>query len=199
MINPKDRAVRMVFGDAGSATLIEQGSGKIYAALQSDGSGAKDLIIPAGGFRMPSSPQTCIASEREPGNFRSDEDLYMDGMSILNFAIREVPKMIDETLNALHWDKSEVGSVVFHQANEFIVNYLAKRLKLSKDQAPIAVEGFGNTGPSSIPLLLSNCGETLSAAGRLNKAILCGFGVGLSWGVIGCDLSKTKFYKPIDY
>lgn len=193
LINPRDRAVKMVFGDAGSATLMKRGRSQCSFVIKSDGSGAKDLIVPAGGYRFPRTDQTCIVGEREPGNFRSDEDLYMDGMGIMNFAIKEVPLIIDDLLEMRSWRKDEIGAYVFHQANEFMVKYLAKKMKLNLSQVPICVEGFGNTGPASIPLTL--CETMYPEKGVLSKTIMCGFGVGLSWGAASFDLSQTKFYK----
>ena len=63
---------------------------------------------------------------------------------------------------------------------------------------PVVVDGFGNTGPATIPILLT---ETLNDdnISIYKKVILCGFGVGLSWGAVSCDLSKTKIIKTLEY
>ena len=142
IINQRDRSVSMVFGDAGTATIIESGKKDIHISLRSDGSGSDKLIIPAGGCRVPSNAQTRQSREIEPGVFRSDEDLYMDGMAIMNFAISEVPLMISETLNALDWKQEDVGCFALHQANAFMLNYLRKKMKLPVEKVPISVDGF---------------------------------------------------------
>ena len=61
---------------------------------------------------------------------------------------------------------------------------------------PVVVDGIGNTGPGTIPILLT---ELNSNNKILNKVILCGFGIGLSWGAVSCNLSKTKILNTIEF
>lgn len=197
-VNPRDKANRMLFGDAGSATLIERGSQELAFSFMSDGSGAHHLIIPAGGCRHPRNDQSKQSSTKEHGNIRSDEDLYMDGMQIMNFMVREVPKIVDSVLALKAWQKDEVGFFGFHQANKFMLEYLRKKMKLTEESVPIVMSETGNTGPTSIPLLLSQEYKELAQEKRLNKALLCGFGVGLSCGAVALDLSATEIYDPIE-
>lgn len=197
MISPKDRTVSMVFGDAGTATLVEKGNNEIGIILKSDGSGSKDLIIPAGGFKYPKNNASSLYKQYEDNIERSDEHLFMDGMQVFNFSISQVPKTIQQALKQMNWNQEEINKVVFHQANEFMINYLAKKLKLHTEQVPMAVTDYGNTGPSSIPLTLCQCFHSTSTS--LQKVILCGFGVGLSWGTIASNLNDTIFEKPINY
>lgn len=197
LINSNDRTVSMVFGDAGTATIIERGINTLNVSVRSDGSGSDKLIVPAGGFRCTSNFETQKVIEVEKGVFRSKDDLYMDGLAIMNFAITEVPKMIHQTLVEVNWKPEDVGCFVLHQANAFMLNYLRKKMKLPIDKVPIAVDGYGNTGPASIPLLLCDKASELSYNNQLEKLVLCGFGVGLSWGSACLNLSSTKIYKPI--
>ncbi len=101
-VSPLDRAVAPMFGDAGSATIIENGpkDETITFSLHSDGKGYKHLIIPAGAFRNRPSSTTAQMIEREQGNIRSEENLYMNGAEVFNFSIREVPPLIEEVLSA---------------------------------------------------------------------------------------------------
>jgi 3-oxoacyl-[acyl-carrier-protein] synthase-3 len=199
MINNKDRSVKMVFGDAGTATLIDKGNTSIGLNMKVDGMHYNQLIIPAGGYRYPSSNLTARVLEVEDNNRRSKEDLFMDGMGILKFAITEVPPLISEILEMAHWKDSDIQTYAIHQANEFMVNYLRKTLKLEKSQVPINVERFGNTGPSSIPLLLCSLGDELKKQNKLERVLMCGFGVGLSWGAAYTNLTLCNFIKPFDY
>lgn len=194
MINKHDKSLRMVFGDCGSATIMIKGEDSLGVSLNSDGDGYKSLIVPAGGFRTPYSPETRELVFDEEKNGRTLEDLYMDGMTIFNFAINNVHKDIDDLLNFVQWNKNDVDVFALHQANVFMLNYIAKRLKVVKDKVPENVEYYGNTGPSSIPLLLASLYS--SNENRPKHAVLSGFGVGLSWGSITCNLSSTRFYKP---
>lgn len=197
MMNEKDKSLRMVFGDCGTAALVTRGNKKMGFYIQSDGSGAESLIIPAGGFRTPISKESSKLEWDDDMNGRTQNDLFMDGMAIFNFAITNVHKNINTLIEYMSWSKEQVGFYALHQANEFMVNYIRKKLKIDEKIAPTNCRNYGNTGPSTIPLLLSDLCSN-SHKYDLSKAIMCGFGVGLSWGSVAIDLSETKFYKPIN-
>jgi len=197
MIHPLDKSIRMLFGDAGSATLVEKGNETMFFSLKTDGSGFKHLIIQAGGFRHSQNAGTVVEKLDENGNLRTQHHLHMKGMEIMNFAMREVPSMINELLTDCSWNRDEVGVFALHQASRFIVEYLAKKMKLSS--VPIQIEKTGNTGPASIPLLLSFQGEGLKKENRLNKVVMCGFGVGLSWAAVATSLASTQFFELVDF
>ncbi len=187
--SPRDRATRLLFGDGGSATLIEQDpeAEEISFALRADGSRFTNLIIPAGGFRKRPSPETARMVEREEGNARSEEHLYMNGAEIFAFSISEVPTVIEEVLNLSGWSKEEVDYFILHQGNTFITRNIARRLKVPIDKTPYGpFEKYGNQSSASIPVTLC---ETLCWAlgSRSVKAVLAGFGSGLSWGA--CTLT----------
>ena len=180
--SPRDRSVALLFGDAGTATILERDDDDglpMSFVLGTDGSGQQNLIVPAGGFRTPHSEKTCLPTEREGGNIRSDEDLYMNGPEIFTFTLKEVPPMI----KSLVTDYDAIDAVVMHQANKFMLDYLAKRLKLPKEKLILTLENFGNTSSASIPLALS---VALSANLKDTplKLLLAGFGVGYSWGAV---------------
>lgn len=191
LIHPKDRSLRMVFGDAGSCAFVEANDGEIGFTIGSDGSGAAYLMVPSGGARYPRSDRSGVATERENNNIRSDEHLFMDGVEILNFALREVPEVIADVVKVAGWHPQRPGLFAFHQANRFIVEYLVRVMGLPQNSAPIDVEGTGNTGPSSIPLLLCSSAVQARPNDDLRRSVLCGFGVGLSWGAVAADLSNT--------
>ena len=196
MMNPNDKSLRMVFGDCGTATLVSVGTSRLGFHIQSDGSGADRLIVPAGGFRTPISEKTSQLVWDEDKNGRTQNDLFMDGMAIFNFAITKVHKNVNSIIEEMQWAKEDVGFYAIHQANEFMVNYVRKKLKVAVDIAPTNCRDYGNTGPATIPLLLSDvCSQQQY---DLKKTIMCGFGVGLSWGSVAVDLSETKFYEPIN-
>jgi 3-oxoacyl-[acyl-carrier-protein] synthase-3 len=196
VINNKDRSLKMVFGDGGSATLIEEGTNDLSFIIYSDGSQYKDLIIPEGGSRSPYNPQSNNLNYDDDGNARSPMNLFMDGMAIFNFAIKRVPPLIDEIITYAGWNKENVDLFALHQANKFMIDYLRKKCKISIDKMPVVVDGIGNTGPASIPILLT---ESVLDVNKLNKVVLCGFGVGLSWGALTCNLSNTKIIKTLEY
>jgi 3-oxoacyl-[acyl-carrier-protein] synthase-3 len=197
LINPMDRSLRMVFGDCGTATLVSRGCTSIGFHIQSDGSGYDRLIIPAGGFRTPVSPETSILEYDSDNNARTKNDLYMDGMAIFDFALKKVNKNIFSLLESMQWSTDQIGLYAIHQANAFMVNCIRKKLKVKADIVPTNVLKYGNTGPATIPLLLSDLCST-SHPYDLSKVVMCGFGVGLSWGSVAANLSDTHFYEPIN-
>lgn len=197
MINPKDKSLRMVFGDCGTATLVAKGEMPMGFHIQSDGSGSEKLIVPAGGFRMPISEETSELKWDNDKNGRTQNDLFMDGFAIFNFSVTEVHMNINTLIANMGWQKNDVGFYGLHQANRFMVSYVRKRLKINDSLAPINVRDYGNTGPATIPLLMS---DILSKKHdyNLDKVIFSGFGVGLSWGSVATSLIDTHFYSPIN-
>ena len=158
-------------------------------SLNSDGSRSELIMIHAGGYRNPSSIETLKEKViDEHGNIRSEEQAYMNGPDVFNFLIREVPKDVKNTLEYGKTDKDSIDYFVLHQANSYINNYLAKKLKLDKDKIPMSIEKFGNTSSVSIPLTIVS--ELQHKLEKKNKLLFCGFGVGLSWATAIVNLNK---------
>lgn len=185
----KDRKTAFLFGDAGVAALIQRDErfGDSWFSLNSDGSRADLIKVPAGGYRKMSSGET--VTERvvdEYGNIRSEENGYMNGADVFNFVIREVPRDFEKLIDYSGVDVNAIDYFVFHQANSYINNYLAKKLKLPEEKIPSTIEKFGNTSSVSIPLtIVSELKDLLTGHKRI---ILSGFGVGLTWGTGIVDL-----------
>jgi len=196
--SPKDRNTAFLFGDAGVAALIERDKkyGESYFSLNSDGSREELIKIDAGGYRNPSTIETLKEKVRdEHGNIRSDEQAHMNGADVFNFLIREIPRDVKNTLEYSNTDKESIDFYIFHQANDYINNYLAKKLKLDKVKVPMSIEKFGNTSSVSIPLTIAT--ELPQKLKENNKILLCGFGVGLSWAtaimnLTDCHITELK-------
>jgi len=183
LVAPRDRSVSLLFGDAGTATLLERSeqSASVTFVLGTDGAGQNNLIVPAGGFRTPASDATGMRSERENGNIRSEEDLYMNGAEIFSFTLSRVAPLIKTVLENSGWSSQDVDNYVFHQANKFMLNHLAKKMKLPSEKVVLALENYGNTSSASIPLAMTTSLAEKLRVGEL-KLVLAGFGVGYSWG-----------------
>lgn len=179
----KDRKTAFLFGDAGVAALIQRDDrfGDSWFSLNSDGSRADLIKVPAGGYRKMSSAET--VSERivdEYGNIRSEEHGYMNGADVFNFVIREVPRDFEKLIGYSGVDVNTIDYFVFHQANSYINNYLAKKLKLPEEKIPSTIEKFGNTSSVSIPLTIVS--ELIDLLSGHRRILMSGFGVGLTWG-----------------
>lgn len=194
--SPKDRRSAFIFGDGGVAALVERNEkfGKSWFSLNSDGSRHDLIMIKGGGYRNMSSEETL--KERvvdEYGNIRSDEQGYMRGGDVFNFVIREIPRDIKKTLEFSGVDKDTIDYTVFHQANNFINSYIAKKMKLDTDKIPHTIEKFGNTSSVSVPLtIVSELKDKLEG----NKTLLLSaFGVGMCWATgivpfVDCKVSE---------
>lgn len=171
VIDAQDRDTLPLFGDGAAATLLRAGgAGRLGAAsLGSDGSGANELIVRGGGSRHP-------AVEGR------DDRLRMNGRAIFNFMMRQAPRSVDECLarNALRRD--DVDLFIFHQASRYMLESLRTAMKLDPERVPIVLEDGGNTVSSTLPIALERLGGVSALRGR--RVLLCGFGVGLSWGSI---------------
>lgn len=184
-INPGDRSVRMLFGDAGAATLIsasQEGVAGIGPCVYgTDGRGAKNLIVEAGGMRQKSDSTTCQESRDAGGNVRSAENLYMDGAEIFAFALRVVPACVEALLRKSGKSADDIDLFVFHQANRYMLSHLQRRLNIPDEKFVFALSDCGNTVSASIPIALKEA----DLAGRIqpgDNVMLVGFGVGYSWG-----------------
>jgi 3-oxoacyl-[acyl-carrier-protein] synthase III len=192
-----DRSVAFLFGDAGTATAIERQpmAEAMHFVTGSDGTGAESLQIPAGMFRKPSSEDTRLVKAQEDGNLRSEQHLFMNGPEIFNFTIREVPAMISAVMKAAAWELQEVDTFVFHQANKFMLEYLAKRMKLTPEKVPLALENYGNTSSASIPMAICDrMGDRLREGPA--RFVLAGFGVGFSWAAAAIHFDRPHI-EPI--
>lgn len=181
--SPEDRSVALLFGDAGTATLIERNDNAApsYFVLGTDGSGEHHLKTPAGGYRMRWSPEALVRHECEGGNKRSASDLYMNGPEIFAFTLRAVPPLIKKVLAAAGKSAEEVDHFVFHQANKFMLDHLIKRMKLPRDKCVLGLENYGNTSSASIPLAMVTHLRDRLRQEELDL-VIAGFGVGFSWG-----------------
>lgn len=191
MVSPEDRSVSLIFGDAGTATLLEKSDTPevMTFVLGTDGKGEKNLIIPAGGCRKLRDATTSVRHEAENGNKRSEEDLFMNGPEIFAFTIAEVPKLVRSVIQESGETLDSIDAVVLHQANKFMLDYLVKRMKVPTEKVPMSLAEYGNTSSASIPLTMNHC-----LAERLRKEkmslVLSGFGVGYSWGAVHCTVGN---------
>lgn len=184
---PLNKSTAFLFGDAASATLCERTSeSSSYFVLKSDGRGYANLIVPDGGIASPLT-QRSYDEQVQEGNTTTDATLFMNGTEIFNFTTEEVPQLIEDLLTYTKIQKEDVDVFCLHQANRFMLEFLADKLEIASN-TPINIDRYGNTSSVSIPLLLCDQPEICCRS----KTLLAGFGVGYSMGSALVDLSQTK-------
>lgn len=182
LTNPGDRAIDPIFGDAGSAVLVEKTgrSAPMHFVLGTDGSGAQAIRVEQGGARRPTGE--LVETMDADGNRRHAGNLCMNGADVFSFTLREVPAAVASVLRHTGWEPSQVDALVLHQANTFILQALAKKTGFTDAQvSAVAFERYGNQSSASIPAaIIEGLGGRLEAESL--RVVGCGYGVGLSWG-----------------
>lgn len=183
LTNAQDMTVRPIFGDAASATHVGKGRdglriGKFVHGT--DGSGAGSLIAPSGGLRNGSdlNPKADVSLRHMKSN---GHDLFMNGREIFEFTLRIAPGVVSESLSANSSSMEQIDFFIFHQANRFVLENLAKKLDIPDSKLRFTSEEIGNTVSSSIPIALKQIWDSGELRGE-KRMLLFGFGVGLSWG-----------------
>lgn len=182
-----DRETRPLFGDCGTCTALEFDENA--APMQFDtGTKSKDgqsLYKKYGGSRF---PHTLDSFKNELGKLTGElpvenDVTNVDYASVFSFGISTIPKSIKSFCGNLNIDVMSVDKIVLHQANKFMLDKIAKKIGATADQVPMSLKNFGNTSSASIPLtIVSECRKDYSL--KKMNTIGCGFGTGLSWGII---------------
>lgn len=180
-LHPKDKGNRTIFGDAATATLVStDGRYEIGDfALGTNGKGANNLIVKTGGSRM-REKQNDVTFDKN-GNPVSSDHLFMNGAQIYVFTQKNVPMVIQEVLAKNHLTQEDIDLFVLHQANRYMLDFLRRKMGIDEDRFYVYMENIGNTVSNSIPICLVEAQKEKKLRGRV---LLCGFGVGYSWGAV---------------
>jgi 3-oxoacyl-[acyl-carrier-protein] synthase-3 len=175
IIDPTDRGTCILFGDGAAAFVLEaspdDAPGLLAWDLGCDGSATGLLGIPAGGSRMPTTPETID---------QGLQYLKMQGQEVFRRAVRAVVESARTTLERAGVTTSDVDWFVPHQANLRIIEAAANRLKIPMDRTIVNIDRFGNTSAASIPLAIAEAVDD----GRITDGdlvLVSGFGAGMTW------------------
>ncbi len=193
VVSPLDKS-RMLFGDSGTATLIEKcDTDDVFRfGMKTDGTRFKAIIVPARAYR-----NVGASHEREEwfdGNIRSDYDLFMNGVDVFSFSMTDVPKMANEFMNFYGLTEADFDSYIFHQPNLFILTHLIKKIKGPKDKLRISLDRYGNTSVCAIPVTICDYYHELKGKKQL---FIYGFGVGLSWACASITVDTDNVYEIV--
>ena len=168
-----DRKTCILFGDgAGAVVMTGAGQGRFHGIMGSDGSRGRVLSCMArsgGNFLTGTVPETGYIS--------------MDGQEVFRFAVKKVPECVEQLLKEQGVIGEQIRYYILHQANERIIEAVARRLGEPAEKFPMNIQRYGNTSAASIPILL----DEMNREGKLDrgdKLVLAGFGGGLTWGAV---------------
>ncbi len=163
-----DRGTCILFGDGAGAMILQasETAGVLSTHIHSDGQYEDLLNCP--------NPQA-------KGNLESAGYISMRGNEVFKVAVNTLGRIVDETLEAHHMDKSEIDWLVPHQANIRIIAATAKKLKMSMEQVVVTLETQGNTSSASV-LLAFNEAVRDGRIQRGQTVLLEAFGAGFTWG-----------------
>lgn len=171
IVNWEDRGSCILFGDGAGAAVIRAEDGEIKpCVMHSDGEKGEVLAC----------------ESRHQRDWQKKEEmkatfLSMDGKEVFKFAVKKVPEVITELLEKTEYTEEDIDWFILHQANQRIIESVAKRMKVDIEKFPMNISEYGNTSSASIPILL----DEMNRSGKLKrgqKLVLAGFGAGLSWG-----------------
>jgi 3-oxoacyl-[acyl-carrier-protein] synthase III len=169
ILDPADKSTALLFGDAATVTLLKART-------------APQMWVPHGfRFATRGSEGACLVNDA--GTLR------MNGRAVFNFSAVEVPKQVQQVLTGAGLATDDVDIFLFHQGSKYIVDTLTRRLGLPPERVPSNLADQGNTVSSSLPLLLA----PLLFRPGLQRVLLSGFGVGLSWAT--CLLERVPQSK----
>lgn len=197
LVSKHDKSTALLFSDAGSASVIstESSNNEWYFNFYTDGAGDNALKIEDGGSLNWFSEASFEVLTDHEGNKRKRTDLFMNGLDVFKFVTLQVPRNIKHLMESIPVTADQVDRFVFHQANLFMINQLAKILKVPKEKVPKTINKYGNSSSSTIPLTIADQLRNEITG----KMLLSGFGAGLSIGSAVINMNKTNNYGVIEY
>ncbi len=190
----KDKSTGLLFGDAGSASLIcyNEEVPQTNFCFFTDAEKRDALTLPGFGFKYPLTDDSLKFKTREDGSIRRDIDMFMDGENVFSYVVSKVPKQVKNLLNEIEMEPEEYKALVLHQANAFMLRQMARKIGFDKTQLPFSIQEYGNTSSVSIPLTIASNKEVWGFDGL---CLLVGMGAGLSTGIVSVDLSSLEYAK----
>ncbi|MCG8575691.1 MAG: ketoacyl-ACP synthase III [Flavobacteriales bacterium] len=175
IINYKDRATCIIFGDGGGGVLLEaneEGLGVQDSILKSDGSGREYLLQRLGGSAQPITKENAESPEQY---------VFQEGKTVFKHAVSNMAGISVEIMEKNGLTADDIDWLVPHQANRRIIDATSSRMGIDNDKVMINIDKYGNTTAGTIPLLLWEWEDKLKKGDNL---ILASFGGGFTWGSI---------------
>ncbi len=186
LIENEDPSLEPIFSDAGTCTALEYDhtADSMHFNLMSDGSRFDAIMV-------------VNNEKKESQNVVCAEKLVMQGHEVFKFGLEEIAPNVAELLKQSNTDVGSIDYLVMHQANKLLNEAIRKKIGFAENKVPYSLDRFGNTSCSTIPLtIVSNLSEAISDDKR--TLLLCGFGVGLSWGSVILQLDRIECPELIE-
>lgn len=182
-----------IFGDGGSATILEwdDSAAPIFFDIGTQGINYDVIIGKNGAFRNPPSMEMFVNGKMNYGH-------EMDGLKVFDFTMNTVPKSIFNILKFAHLTDKEINYYLFHQANRMILENIAVSANINVDKIlRETLSKYGNLSCASIPSIIND--EFLLFNRKNINVLMCGFGIGLSWGSAIANLKNAICLPVIIY
>lgn len=180
VLHPEDAELRMLFGDAGTATLIcaDEKKGMGQFVFGTDGSGVQHLNVNGACMRQPVDEKWLEKYKNASG--MKYGRMEMNGTEVFLFTLREVPPMIEQVLAKNEMQFEDIDLFLFHQPNAYLLEALRKKLKIPKDKYFVYLEDTGNTASATIPIAWHEA-QRRGVLKEGMTVLMAAFGIGLSW------------------
>lgn len=194
MTSLQDQSTGLLLGDGAIAAIISKGEqyGNSYFSMNTEGENINSVLIPGGGCRMMSSVDTLAFKEYEDGSIRNQEQVVMNGMDVFSFAISVLPKDVRKLLDFANVSIHSIDQYAFHQANKFMTEFIAKKLKIDSSKLLRSIHKYGNTAGVSIPLTLV---ENKDLIDRNNSILMNAIGAGFTYGTVLLNIADCQILE----
>lgn len=184
----RDKATGLLFGDAGSASLIcyDETASDSQFCFFTDAKKRDALTLPGFGFKKPLTEDSLRYQQFEDKSIRRDIDMFMDGEAVFHYVVSNVPKHVKQFLEEIEMMPEDYKWLILHQANAFMLRQMARKIGFKKEDLLYSIQEYGNTSSVSIPMTIANNSDQDFGAQNL----LIGMGAGLSTGIASVDLSR---------
>lgn len=199
LVSYLDKTLWPITGDAVTVTAIEYdiNANPIEFLLRNDGAGAEAIIAPASGVREQISSDTLKMKEISSGIIRNKTHIAMDGLAVFSFAISKPIKAIYDLCHHYNINLESIDYLLLHQANKMIDEKIRKKLKIPVEKVPYSINEYGNSSSGTIPVtMVSRLADQLKS--NECDLLMCGFGAGLSWGVVHLRTNKISILPIIE-
>jgi len=194
-VSPWDKSTALLFGDAGSATIIAPDTSALdwHFTFMSDGSNRKAIMMRLG-MRYPIKEEYLEYKVWEDGGKRRFIDMEMNGRAVFDYVVYAVPKIANAFMDELETSGEEYDKLVLHQANHFMLKKLSKAIGFNhKTQMPVCMDKYGNTSSVSIPLTISS-----ELSNPVDKVLMIAMGAGLASGIADVSLKGVKNFGVLE-